>query len=315
MGKLEEAKGILKELGLPPAQQNDIAAYTLIALCSLTEDMQWKQATATSKTITKGLMYFVRDHYDREYKPNTRETFRRQVLHQFLQAHLVLYNPDKPALPTNSPQVYYKLTDEALQVVRKFGSRSFKKAVMDFLGAQGRLVDRYSSIRHLESVPLKLSDGRLFKLSPGIHNQMQVAVINDFAPKFAQDTVLLYLGDTADKNLIVDKERLKKLNVRFDHDKLPDIVLYNEHKKWLYLIEVVTSHGPISPKRMIELELMFSMKDVAVIYVSVFANMAEFRKHIKNIAWETEVWLAEIPDHLIHFNGDKFLGPRKKVKI
>ncbi|MFS2517149.1 MULTISPECIES: BsuBI/PstI family type II restriction endonuclease [Parabacteroides] len=29
-----------------------------------------------------------------------------------------------------------------------------------------------------------------------------------------------------------------------------------------------------------------------------------------DIAWETEVWIAENPGHMIHFNGDRFIGPR-----
>ncbi len=311
MGKVDEAKIILKKLGLPPAQQNDISAYTLLALCSITEDMQWKQSTVQSKTITKGIMYFVRDNYGREYRPNTRETFRRQVLHQFMQAHIVLYNPDDPGLPTNSPRAHYKLTAETLQVIKTFDTSQFKKAVEFFLEGRGSLAEKYRSYREILSVPLRLSDGRKFVLSPGKHNEIQVAVINHFAPKFAQEAILLYLGDTADKNLIIDEKLYEILDVHIDHGKLPDIVLYEEKKNWLYLIEVVTSHGPVSPKRVVELQQMFATKETELIYVSVFANMSEFRKHVKYIAWETEVWLADTPDHLIHFNGDKFLGPRK----
>ena len=77
-------------------------------------------------------------------------------------------------------------------------------------------------------------------------------------------------------------------------------------------MEAASSHGPISPKRIIELELMFRKCAAGLVYVSAFPDYREFKRHINDIAWETEVWLADIPDHMIHFNGDRFIGPRKQ---
>jgi len=136
-------------------------------------------------------------------------------------------------------------------------------------------------------------------------------VLAEFAPRFAPGAHLLYFGDTAKKNLYVSVERLKALDIPItEHDKLPDVVLYDETRQWLFLIEAVTSHGPVTPKRIVELQKLFAGHGIGCIYVSAFPDFAEFRKHLKHIAWETEVWIAEIPDHLIHFNGDRFLGPR-----
>jgi hypothetical protein len=138
-----------------------------------------------------------------------------------------------------------------------------------------------------------------------------VAVIKEFAPRFAPGSVLLYVGDTANKDLFVDIPRLKKLGIPIDeHGKLPDIVLFDKKRNWMFLIEAVTSHGPVSPKRMIELEELLKNSNVGKIFVSAFPDLKEFRKYTSDLAWETEVWIAEIPDHMIHFNGDKFLGPR-----
>lgn len=109
----------------------------------------------------------------------------------------------------------------------------------------------------------------------------------------------------------MNAERLKTLHVSItEHDKLPDIVLHDENRQWLFLIEAVTSHGPMTPKRVVELQKMFARYDAGCVYVSAFPDLAEFRRHLKQIAWETEVWIAEMPEHLIHFNGDRFLGPR-----
>ena len=148
-------------------------------------------------------------------------------------------------------------------------------------------------------------------MSAGKHNLVQAAVIEEFAPRFAPGAKVLYIGDTENKDLYVDKVALEKIGIPItEHSKLPDIIIYDECKEWLFLIEVVTSHGPVSPKRMLELEDFLKETEVGKIYVTAFPDRAEFRKHIADIAWETEVWIADNPDHMIHFNGDRFIGPR-----
>lgn len=139
MSKLEESQQILKELGLPPAQQNEISAYTLLALASITEEDNWSDATKESKKVTKGIMQFIAEVYKREYAPNTRETVRRQVLHQFVQARIADLNPDIPDLPVNSPRTHYALTDEALEAIKTFGSKAWEKASKAFVESVGSL--------------------------------------------------------------------------------------------------------------------------------------------------------------------------------
>ena len=149
------------------------------------------------------------------------------------------------------------------------------------------------------------------KLSPGKHNEVQAAVVHEFAPRFSKSSQVIYLGDTANKDLYIDKDALKSLGIPIDeHSKLPDVVIYDLSRNWLFLIEAVTSHGPVSPKRLIELEDFLKNCKAGKIYVSAFPDFSEFKKHSANIAWETEVWVVESPDHMIHFNGDRFMGPR-----
>jgi type II restriction enzyme len=311
MSKIEEAQDVLKSMGLPASQQNEMSALTLLALCGLRPVDEWRNARRRSLTVTKGIMAFVAREYGKTYAPNTRETFRRQVLHQFVQARIADYNPDAPDLPTNSPRAHYALTEAALAAVRTYGTRRWKSAVSRFLQQQGNLLTVYQKRRVHHLVPVRLSDGTILKLSPGKHNQLQAAIVEEFAPRFAPGACLLYLGDTAKKNLHVDIKQLSGLGISIgEHDKLPDVVLHDAERDWLFLIEAVTSHGPVTPKRVVELEAMFAGCQTGRIYVSAFPDFAEFRKHLKSIAWETEVWIAEIPDHIIHFNGDRFLGPR-----
>jgi hypothetical protein len=311
MSKIIEAQEILKALGLPPAQYNEMAALTLLAICNINETDKWSKATRKSLGVSKGIMSFVNENYGKYYAPNTRETFRRQVLHQFVQARIVDYNPDAPNLPVNSPNAHYAITIEVLEVIRTFKTKSWKKSLTSFLESVGKLTEKYLKERELNQIPLKLQNGNVIKLSAGKHNVVQAAIVELFAPKFANGGTLLYLGDTAKKDLYLDEIGLKKLNIPIDqHSKLPDVVIYDSKRKWLFLIEAVTSHGPVSPKRIVELENLLQKCKAGKIYVTAFPDMAEFKKHSNNIAWETEVWLMEVPDHMIHFNGDRFMGPR-----
>ena len=95
----------------------------------------------------------------------------------------------------------------------------------------------------------------------------------------------------------------------FPDKKFPDIVVYDKNWRWLFLIEAVTFHGPVSSKRIIELEKLFKECKTGKVYMTAFPNFKEFRRHTGDIAWETEVWLADFPEHMIHFNGNRFVGP------
>lgn len=314
MPKIEEAKDVLKALGLPPAQRNELAALTLLALANLAAADSWRRAERRSIRI-HDMILFIEKNYQRRYAENTRETFRRQALHQFEQARIVDRNPDDPALPVNSPRTHYALSEAVLPVVQHYGTQAGRRSLENFIAERGTLTELYQHRRAQTLVPIKDASGREYRLSPGKHNRLQAAVIEQFAPRFAPRANLLYLGDAANKTLIMKTNALKRLGIPADkHGKLPDVVLFLPRKNWLYLIEVVTSHGPVSPKRHHELERLLSKCSAERIYVSVFPDFKEYVRHARHIAWETEVWLEEAPDHLIHFNGEKFLGPRRLSK-
>ncbi|MDZ4817498.1 MAG: BsuBI/PstI family type II restriction endonuclease [Planctomycetota bacterium] len=309
MSKQEEALAILKSLGMPKAQQNERSCLTLLALAGLKEKDPWKKASRPLLR-TVDIMEWMRKHYGKDYKPNSRETIRRQTIHQFEQARIVDRNPDNPSRPTNSGDTVYQLTAEATEVIKQFKSKDFAQKCESFIQQHGSLSVAYTRARQLLKVPVKLADGSAIELSAGIHNELQRLIIEEFAPRFAPDSVLVYLGDTAEKHLIIEKQLLSKLNVpAINHDKLPDIVLFDERRNWLFLIEAVTSHGPVSPKRFAELESAFKNCVAARVYVTAFMDFKTLKQYVSEIVWESEVWVAEFPDHMIHFNGDKFLGP------
>lgn len=308
MTKVDEAKAILAALGLPAKQQNDRSARVLLALAGVKQQTSWKQATNKLIRI-HDMIEFIAQHYEFQYVENSRETIRRQSIHQFEQSGIVIRNPDDPTRPTNSGLTVYSLTSEVLEVIRTFDTPQWQASVKEFLNSVESLVGKYQKKRIFHFTSLNIR-GKTFKLSPGKHNVLQKTIIDKFAPRFAPDAILLYFGDTARKHLYLDEEYCQKIKIDItQHDKLPDILLYHHHKNWLYLIEAVTSHGPVSPKRMIEMKEMLRESPVLPIFVSVFPDFRTFLKHASDIAWETEVWIAESSDHIIHFNGEKFLRP------
>lgn len=285
----------------------------MLALSNIKNDGHWADATRRSMRISNDIMAFVNEHYksDQIYAPNTRETFRRQVLHQFEQARLVDYNPDIPDLSVNSPRTHYKLSSEVLEVIHSYGTSDWTTKVDTFLASVRKLSEKYNKARSLHKISVMI-EGKEYELSAGKHNEVQAAVINEFAARFVVDPKVLYIGDTAKKDLYVDTTSLQSIGITIsEQSKLPDIIILDEKREWLFLIEVVTSHGPTSPKRMIELEEMLKECKLGKVYVTAFPDKSEFKKYTADIAWETEVWIADNPDHMIHFNGDRFIGPRK----
>lgn len=311
MSKIEEAQQILKDLGLPKAQQNEMSALTLLALCNLKENDSWSKVEKISLGVTKGVMKFIATEYQKDYAPNTRETFRRFVLHQFVQARIADYNPDIPDLPVNSPRAHYGISKEALETIKTFGSKNWNKNAEKFRNSVEYLAKKYAKKRDVVRVPIILPNGKRLTLSSGKHNELQASIIEQFLPEFAEGSKLLYIGDTEQKDIFTDKETLERIGITInDHTKLPDVVLFDEKKNWLYLVEAVTSHGPVSPKRVVELEKLLKNCSAGKIYVTAFPDFKEFKKWSSEISWETEIWISEMPSHMIHFNGDRFMGPR-----
>ncbi len=306
---IEAAHQILISLGLPRAQQNERSALCLLALLNLTPGKAWADAENPLVGITP-IIDWVRDHYDKEYAPNTRETIRRQTMHQFRDAGIALYNPDRPDRPVNSPRTVYQIEPTALALLRTVNTPAWHDTLTTYLAERETLVARYAKEREQNRIPIEISPGKKITLSPGEHSELIRAIIDNFAPRFAPGSVLAYVGDTGDKWGYFDADLLAELGISVDsHGKMPDVVLYYTEKNWLLLVESVTSHGPVNGKRYDELRNLFAESKPGLVYVSAFPNRAIMGQYLGEIAWETEVWVADAPSHLIHFDGARFLGP------
>jgi hypothetical protein len=300
---------LLNDLGFPRAQRNERSALTLLALLDLRPNCDWKHATAPLMGITP-IMDWMREHYGKNYKPNTRETVRRQTMHQFVLAGIALYNPDDPARPVNSPAAVYQVSPQALALFKTLGKRGWAGRLAHFQRDTQTLVDRFAREREMERIPVELADGTEIRLSPGEHSELIRDIIDEFAPRFVPGSVLIYVGDTGEKMGYFDVEGLSELGVTVDHHgKMPDVVIHDPKRNWLLLIESVTSHGPVDGKRHHELAELFAGSSAGLVYVTAFPTKAVMARYLADIAWESEVWVADAPTHMIHFNGSRFLGP------
>lgn len=306
---IKAALQILVSFGLPRSQQNERSALCLLALVNLTPGKPWTQAENPLIGITP-IMDWAREHYGKEYAPNTRETVRRQTMHQFCDAGIALYNPDQPDRAVNSPKAVYQIEPAALSLLRTFGTPAWHDALTDYLAERETLVARYAKEREQSRIPVTIAPGKEITLSPGEHSELIRAIIEEFAPRFAPGSMLVYAGDTGDKWGYFDAPLLSELSVDVEsHGKMPDVVLYFATKDWLLLIESVTSHGPVDGKRHAELARLFAASTAGLVYVTAFPNRTVMSRYLGDIAWETEVWVADAPSHLIHFDGARFLGP------
>lgn len=307
--RVEDARLVLETLGMDAERSNERSALVLLALLRLTPTESWAEA-ANPMLGTRAIMDFIRDEYGKDYAPNTRETVRRFTLHQFVEAQLVVQNPDEPQRPVNSPKWNYQVTAEAVGVLRAYGTDGWQAATDRYLADLPGLKARYAAAREMDRIPLTLPDGSTFALTPGGQNVLLKAMVEDFCPRFTPGGQVLYIGDAGDKWALFERETLSSLNVEVDeHGKMPDLIIYLPEHNWLVLLEAASSHGPVDSKRQAELTGLFANSTAGLVYVSCFPDRAEFRKHVDKIAWESEVWCADHPTHMIHYNGERFLGP------
>ncbi|MGV0024022.1 BsuBI/PstI family type II restriction endonuclease [Phormidesmis priestleyi] len=305
--RIEEALAILKDISAPREQQNERSALCLLALANVRPETLWSQATDPRRRITEMMDWF-RDYYGKQYAPNTRETVRRQTMHQFVQMGLVIENPDRPDRPINSPKWCYQLHQQALSLLQSYGSELWEEARQNYVvSVTNVLQDRE---RNISLIPVNLPNGQAIQLSSGGQNLLIKDILEKFCPRFTPGGIVLYVGDAGNKFIVNETHRFREIGVELNpHGKMPDLVVHYEEQGWLVLVEAVTSHGPVNLKRRNELKQLFKSSREGLVFVTAFPSRKEMTRYLAEISWETEVWVADQPDHMIHFNGERFLGP------
>jgi hypothetical protein len=307
--KLASAIEILRLLGFGSRQRNNAAGYALLALLDLRPGQTWNESGSPLRGIAP-IIEFIYKEYGVRYAPNTRETIRDEAVKHFAELGLIVRNPDDPTRPTNSGKTVYQIESQALGLIRRFETADWNTFLPGYVNSQATILHELERRRILTRVPVKLPSGETVTLSPGGQNPLIRKIIEEFCPRFIHGGIVVYVGDAEDKFLRLDAKYLKGLSVEIPTpSKMPDVVIHDPKRNWLLLIEAVASAGPVDGKRRKELKDLFRGCISGLVFVTAFLSRDIMRAFLTQISWESEVWVADDPDHLIHFNGERFLGP------
>lgn len=310
---LDETLSILEAVGIPfeglAARRRVKMAKAFLSVAGMKPGMAWTQARADNRLHSRDIIRWMNEYLEENISSGSYDDIRRKDLLLPVEAGIVLKSAGKEGAATNDGTRTYALSLEMAELLHEYGTPKWSVKIANFLAGRETLAEQLKRSRIQKRLPVTIGDVQLY-FGPGEHNELQKAIIEDFLPRFGHLAEVLYVGDTEDKLLFLQEDRLRQLGFfELSHDKLPDVLAYSQQKNWLFLIEAVHSANPISELRKRTLEQLTEACTADIVYVSTFLDRITFRKFVREIAWETEVWIAEAPDHLIHFNGDKFLGP------
>jgi len=318
--KVEQALNIMRHVGIPVRdlssnRRRERVSKALLAVARIKPDMEWSEASShydqtASPITTREIIRFWNEYYDENIADSSYDDVRRKDLDILVEAGLVSNSAADPTADVNDRTRGYSISAQAINLLRRYGHSDWEECVLSFREIAGVLKDRLSKKRDFKKVPVTLPDGSQFRLSPGPHNEIQKSIIEEFLPRFSKGAEVLYVGDASKKILYTNVDRMEEIGIdEIGRKTLPDIIAYESERKWLFLIEAVHSSNPISKMRHLKLKRLTENVDAGCLFVSAFATVATFSKFSQEISWETEVWIADDPEHMIHFNGGRFLSP------
>ena len=310
---INEALDILESVGIPMDKTErslERMAVCLLAVAGVTK--KWIEAKENTNLKSRAIITFVNEHFEENISSGSYDDIRRKDLKLLVLADIIENSGVSKGSATNDPTRGYALHKDFKNLIVTYKTNNWETTLLKFNKNKPTLAEILDRKRNIEKIPVTLPNGKPLEFSLGEHNILQKQIIEQFLPRFGSDCVVLYIGDTSNKSLHIEIKELEKLNFfELSHDQLPDIIAFSEKNNWLYLIEAVHSSGPMSETRVLELKKMLKDCKAELIFVTSFLKRTEFKKWMLDVAWETEVWIADNPDHLVHFNGHKFLGAYK----
>lgn len=312
---INEALYILQSLGIPlqgmTSRRLERMALAFLAVADVQQLGGWanlKDETSGRSLRTRDVIKYVNQHFGESISSGSYDDIRRKDLAFPVQAGIVVST--NPNSARNNSMRGYAVSADYADIIRAFDNTPWEAPVKTFMESRIPLTNQLYAHRSVTKTTVRLPSDQELDFSPGEHNILQKAIIEEFLPRYGYGAEVLYVGDTLKKFIVFHEAKLEELQFfKLEHGELPDVVAYSEEKNWLYLIEAVHSSGPISRSRLVKLKELTKSCTADMIFVTAFLDRATFRKFVVDIAWETEVWIADDADHLIHFNGEKFLGP------
>lgn len=314
---IAEALDILQALGIPindlTERRKTKMAKAFMSVAGLQPNMEWREIKDNDdnyRLSSRQIIIHMNTYWGENISSGSYDDIRRKDMVLPVEAFIILNSAKNPNANTNDGTRGFAINPFAANAIRKFGTPSWQKSVIYFHKDRPTLALELSRERNLARVPICINSKTDLMFSSGRHNDLQKLIIEIFLPIYGYGAKVLYVGDTAKKNLFIDMEGLEKINFfELAHENLPDIVAYSAEKNWLFLIEAVTTVNPITELRRSSLMRSAAACTADLIFITAFPDRNTYRTFSKDIAWETEVWIADAPEHMIHFNGDKFLGP------
>lgn len=312
---VKDAQQILTDIGFQGVLTNERSATVFLALAGLDESKGWGEAQNPLLRIHDMIESINAGCFEKEYRENSRETIRDETITPYVDAGLVLKNPDEDR-PVTSPNTCYALPQEIVDLLQAFGSSKYSRElarVKSIIRIRGRknAVDRELTKGHVV-----LPDGEtILQISEKGQGLIIKAIIEEFLPLYAPDCEVLYISDSAGDIFLIDatnKKLLSQIQEAVSKSSAsPDLIAWMPKNNWLYVCEACSSGGPINEARREILLEMLESTGCGLIFTTCFSSRIAMKKWLPELAWETEAWCAEDPTHMIHLDGERFLGPYK----
>ena len=304
---------ILVAVGIPVGEltsdrRREKMAGACLAAGQIVESFKEAKSVMNGSFLTtRRIIEFENEHYGEQISSGSYDDIRRKDLKLLVDEGYVVNSSVLDQSATNNPNRGYTLSAPFANLIKVYGTSKWEKQLAYFIDVHQKAKEELERIRAIERIPVTLPSGVTLELSTGEHNLLQKKIVEDFLSLFGMGAEVLYIGDSTDKYLHRDTEALQQLHITLEHGTLPDIVAYSREKNLLFLIEAYHSSNPMNSERVNTLKQLVVDSGANVVFVTAFLNKQEGLKHLKEIAWETEVWFANVPEHMIHLNGCKFL--------
>ncbi len=311
--ELNAARDILQSIGMPVELYRP-RSVMIFASIARVKGGKWNRVSE-EYIGTHDMIAYINKNYpnkagldNSDYSENSRESFRKETIYPWIEAGIL---EPKPGLPTNDKNNSYRFTSVAAGLFRHYGTPDWEDHLNAYLKNHMTYSDLQKQAKDIDLGYEVEYNGLTFHLGRSSHNKLQKLILDRFARIFSSKAELLYIGDTKDKALCKNDKRMKELGIDvFDKtSKIPDIVLYDNNKKRLILIEAYSSTGEFTIDRVNKIKESLNVSsDTEVAFVTAFSTTKKMLQVYKRIAWDTDIWVAEDETHMTHKNGDRFIG-------
>lgn len=297
---IDLAKELLDDLGFSQKNVTDITAICIMALYDEKPRQKLiKDYTKLSQGARiRDILDYARTDLNRNYAENTRETVRKHSLKYLVDAGFVIQNADDPTRVTNSGLNNYILTPAFRELIDLYLTNIDKyKQVKQTFVDETVLIQRELIAEQASKYSVNINHASLkneILLSPGEHNVIEKHIVEEIIPLSFPDYKVVYVGDTKVKDRYYNQTLSETIKLDFDiHDKIPDVIGYDEKSNTVILFESVASSGPIDELRKKELQAIFNNWKGNIYYSTAFLYQKTYQKYSTQIAEDTSAYIIE----------------------